>query len=275
MTERFARVPIAAAGMQGLGQHALRVLIALCAHVGKNGQCFPSLSTIAKVCRLDRRQIPRAIGRLISTGLVTKVNGSAGRSSTYQLHYELTSPEMSALTSLEMSSDAATDISGDDRVTSLEMSKVPSTDIPGDALTDQEYEKPNEQKEEGLFRNHDAPDDLTLAQQAWNDLATELQLAKASDLKNGRKSKLKARLKQAGGLQGWSTALDKVREATWMHGANERGWRADFDFMLQPKNFTKLMEGAYDQNRKSAGNGSVGRNGFTALFAEESRRRPD
>ena len=115
---------------------------------------------------------------------------------------------------------------------------------------------------------------LFFAQQAWNDLATQLQLAKVSNLTNGRKSKLRARLKEAGGLQGWSIALEKVRKATWMHGANERGWRANFDFMLKPDNFTKLMEGGYDQGRKRAGVGSTGGNGFAALFVKKAVAAP-
>jgi hypothetical protein len=259
VTKRFARVPIAAAAIKGLGEHALRVLIALCAFAGKAGQCWPSLATIAKVCGLDRRQVPRAIGKLIGAGLGTKIAGSAGRSATYQLHYELTSQEMSELTSVEMSRDDATDIPGDDRVTSQEMSETAPTDIPGDALTDQESEQIREQKEEGLFAPHNSPDNLPLAQQAWNDLANEFQLAKVSHLTDGRKSKLRARLKEAGGLEGWKIALDKVRSAPWMHGANDRGWRVSFDFMLRPDKFAQLIEGGYDQRpgRSGASNEAI------------------
>lgn len=253
MTKRFARVPIAAAGMKG--EHALRVLIALGAFAGKGGQCWPSLATIGDIAGLDRRKVPAAIGKLIAAGLVTKIGSAAGRSATYQLHYELTPQQVSALTPLEVSPDSATDTRRGVKLTPVEVTKSAPTDTRRGALTDQEIEQPNEQKEEGLFEPVDNSDDLTLAQQSWNDLASEFKLAKVSYLTDGRKSKLRARLKEAGGIEGWNLALAKVRSAAWMHGANDRGWRVSFDFLLRPDKFAQLIEGGYDQRQgRSGGN---------------------
>jgi hypothetical protein len=47
-------------------------------------------------------------------------------------------------------------------------------------------------------------------------------------------------------LEEWQRAMDALERSAFCRGENDRGWRADFDFLLQPKSFTKLLEGAYD-----------------------------
>lgn len=44
----------------------------------------------------------------------------------------------------------------------------------------------------------------------------------------------------------WQDAMAALERSAFCRGENDRGWRADFDFLLQPKSFTKLLEGAYD-----------------------------
>ena len=60
-----------------------------------------------------------------------------------------------------------------------------------------------------------------------------------------RERQLKARLKDST-LDEWVQAMDALERSAFCRGENDRGWRADFDFLLQPKSFTKLLEGAYD-----------------------------
>ncbi|MCW0235302.1 MAG: hypothetical protein OJJ21_17010 [Ferrovibrio sp.] len=90
-------------------------------------------------------------------------------------------------------------------------------------------------------------DDAVLAFNAWNEMAEQYGLARAAKLTDERRQKLRRRLADAGGLDGWRYALSKVAAAGWMHGQNDSGWRADFDFLLQQKSFTRLMEGGYDR----------------------------
>jgi hypothetical protein len=60
-----------------------------------------------------------------------------------------------------------------------------------------------------------------------------------------RKRQLKARLRDST-LDEWMQAMAALERSAFCRGENDRGWRADFDFLLQPKSFTKLLEGAYD-----------------------------
>jgi uncharacterized protein YdaU (DUF1376 family) len=60
-----------------------------------------------------------------------------------------------------------------------------------------------------------------------------------------RERQLAARLRDST-LDEWLQAMGALERSAFCRGENDRGWRADFDFLLQPKSFTKLLEGAYD-----------------------------
>lgn len=89
------------------------------------------------------------------------------------------------------------------------------------------------------------PDDIALAVQAWNAVADAHNLARVQKLTDSRRSKLRQRLKECGGIDGWNAALELVKASPFLLGAKSSGWRADFDFIMQEKSFTKLMEGGY------------------------------
>lgn len=61
-----------------------------------------------------------------------------------------------------------------------------------------------------------------------------------------RRSKLLARLKDAGGIEGWQTAIERAQKSAHCCGHNERGWIINFDFLVTASSFTRLMEGNYD-----------------------------
>jgi DNA-binding transcriptional regulator YhcF (GntR family) len=81
--------------------------------------------------------------------------------------------------------------------------------------------------------------------EAWNEMAGRCGLAKARMTEPRRRS-LAARIRQHP-IEDWTEAIDAVERNPWMHGANDKGWRADIDFLLQPKSFTRLIEGSYDR----------------------------
>lgn len=79
----------------------------------------------------------------------------------------------------------------------------------------------------------------------YNETADRVQLPRAQVFTDGRKSKLKLRLKEAGGLEGWKIALAKVEASPFLTGKRQ-DFKADLDFMLQKSSFVKIMEGRYD-----------------------------
>lgn len=86
-------------------------------------------------------------------------------------------------------------------------------------------------------------DPIEWAFAAWNDLARRLKLPVAKTLDAGRRKALKARL--SAGTDAWSEALAAVERSAHCRGGGDRGWRADLDFVADPKNFRRLREGFY------------------------------
>jgi len=83
--------------------------------------------------------------------------------------------------------------------------------------------------------------------EGWNELATAKGLPVVRKLTASRKRQLAARLREWPDLKDWQTAFRQIATTPWLCGSNDKGWRADFDFLLQPKSFTKLVEGSYGQ----------------------------
>ncbi len=44
----------------------------------------------------------------------------------------------------------------------------------------------------------------------------------------------------------------RIEQSDWLSGRNEKGWKASFDWIFKPANFTKIIEGNYDN--KELGN---------------------
>lgn len=102
--------------------------------------------------------------------------------------------------------------------------------------------------ESDIFSSENIPPSPHLekvALELYNAMAERTGLPKAQRLNDARKGKLRARLKEAGGIDGWKVAMGEVEASTFLTGANDRGWRASLDFVLQESSFTRIMEGAY------------------------------
>jgi hypothetical protein len=89
------------------------------------------------------------------------------------------------------------------------------------------------------------------AVEAWNEIAAPLSLPICQKVTNRRRKLIQLRLRDAGGIDGFRAALAKIRGSPFLCGDNDRGWRADIDFILQESSFVKLVEGKYDGSSKS------------------------
>ena len=91
---------------------------------------------------------------------------------------------------------------------------------------------------------------INKALQAYNDLAKRIGLPICQKFTEGRRRKLKKRLEDCGGMEGWNAALAKVEAIPGLrgkaNGSDHQGWRCSIDFLLTESRFVKLMEGAYD-----------------------------
>ncbi len=80
---------------------------------------------------------------------------------------------------------------------------------------------------------------------AWQERMVPQGFPAIRKMTGQRERQLKARLRDST-LDEWMQAMAALERSAFCRGENDRGWRADFDFLLQPKSFTKLLEGAYD-----------------------------
>lgn len=81
--------------------------------------------------------------------------------------------------------------------------------------------------------------------EAWNDMAERAGLPKAK-MTPERQRKLRSRIRLHP-VEDWTEAIAAFERSSFLRGENDRSWRPNFDFLLQPSSFTKLIEGAYDR----------------------------
>lgn len=103
------------------------------------------------------------------------------------------------------------------------------------------------------------PDDEEMIQDIadlWNQSALSLGLPTIKALPTQRVSAVRARIKDlptygfSDPLEGFGALIAKIRGSPFLLGTNG-GWKADFDFAVTPKGFTKIMEGSYETQGKS------------------------
>ncbi|MNG39522.1 hypothetical protein D3C84_1276480 [compost metagenome] len=49
--------------------------------------------------------------------------------------------------------------------------------------------------------------------------------------------------------------MDALGRSPHCQGHNDRGWRADLDFLLQPSRYVRLIEGAYENGKGASSQG--------------------
>lgn len=106
----------------------------------------------------------------------------------------------------------------------------------------------------------------------WNETARRVGLPLAKSLTPVRRKHIRARL-ASDGLEGWMEALVAVEASPLCRGDNDRGWRADLDFVCQAKSFTKLREGSYGAAPTQLGQPPPDPAAVAAALAEQQASR--
>jgi hypothetical protein len=75
--------------------------------------------------------------------------------------------------------------------------------------------------------------------------------ARAAQLSSDRRKKLAARLNDIGGAEGWANILSIVHASPFLSGERTGRLVATIDWLLEPKNLRKVMEGNYDDADRS------------------------
>jgi DNA-binding transcriptional ArsR family regulator len=235
------------------------LLLRLADYADKDGgSVYPSVQSLAAACGLSERAVQYTRRALEEEGLlvvVANAKGGRGKAREYRIDLE----RVQSITSVKGADIARKGASHSTKGCNTTQERVqPGAPHP-----------PEEPPEEPVTPIAPPPvrlDELAEAVAEWNAMAADCGLAKVQILSDTRKAALRRRLTEAGGIEGWRYVMGKIRGSPWMHGTNDRGWRADFDFVLKPAKFIKLMEGGYDHRQRPDSDQEY-RNPFAAIRA--------
>jgi hypothetical protein len=116
--------------------------------------------------------------------------------------------------------------------------------------------------------------ELDAAYDAYNEVATTSGWTVCQRRTAQRDARLRKRIRDAGGLDGWKIALAKGAASDFICGRvaprdGREPFHADLDFFLQESRFTSLMEGKYDNRTgPTNGNGPGGRSSRLGKIAQ-------
>jgi len=71
-------------------------------------------------------------------------------------------------------------------------------------------------------------------------------LSQVRGCSNQRRRMASSRWKEKPDEEYWVSVVTKIAASRFCNGANDRGWRADFDFLIKPGTHDKVSEGKYD-----------------------------
>lgn len=78
----------------------------------------------------------------------------------------------------------------------------------------------------------------------WNGLRGNLPEVRG--VSGTRRKHAEARWREKPDANYWAEVIDRIQKSPFCTGSNDRGWRADFDFLIRPETRHKVLEGKYD-----------------------------
>lgn len=88
---------------------------------------------------------------------------------------------------------------------------------------------------------HEIPDEVNQLVELWNEHCGKLP--RVMKISTKRRRIILARLKELPDLNAWKLAIQELADSEFHTGKNDRGWKADFDFLMQPDKALKILEG--------------------------------
>lgn len=106
----------------------------------------------------------------------------------------------------------------------------------------------------------------------WNELKSPNQPEiKLGTFKPGarRWTWAQKRLVDAPDLSYWREIIQRIAKSTWCNGGNDRGWVADFEFLVRQETHVKVTEGKYDD--RDGGSSGMSQSDWDKVFASSEK----
>ncbi|MEQ5159922.1 helix-turn-helix domain-containing protein [Proteus terrae] len=226
------------------------VLLKLADNANDKGECFPSYETIARHCEISRQSAINHIKSLCKKGFVRKVTRKTDKGHTsnlYILDLETKSLDEGSQNSVpevvkEFDHGSQTIGLGGSQKFLPRTSKSFNQTINLKKLSSDDL-KPAKQ----ISVNRQTKIPYQEIMQAFNESAGD-RLPNAESLNDKRKraiSKFLKELKEPT-VESAKNYFDYFMDtaSAWYFGENNRGWRANFDYLLRPETVLKTREGA-------------------------------
>jgi len=137
--------------------------------------------------------------------------------------------------------------------------------LPRPDLTRPDLTRPEKEREESSAVADPSPSPADLAD-TWNETAELTSLPVCRELNAERRKHAIARLREKPDIAYWREVISRIGRSPFCTGSNDRGWRADFDFLIRRSTHLRVLEGKYDAHASAA------RNSKTAGNADALRR---
>jgi hypothetical protein len=303
---RYAIIPAGAITDARVEPRALQVLCLLGRHANDNGWCRRSQVKMAEELNCGRTTINRAIDLLVETGYVERKEEGRGSAKpqpgkqpfaaySYRVRLDRSDKEIQDVTEggvyertpdggcqpvdRGVSTQADTGVSTS-RTPLTE--HTPSKDAPVEQEEGRASPAPEAVQADLLGDDPSKPlspaETLNAAYAAYEEARQRTGWSKVQMRTGARDAALRARLKEAGGLQGWHAAIARAEASDFCCGrappghGRTKAFMADFDKLTQQSFFVKLMEGKYD-NREGGKGPSGGGGGILEVAARRAADR--
>jgi DNA-binding Lrp family transcriptional regulator len=229
---------------------ARHVLLCLANYAGEDGRnAFPSIQRLCKDTGLSERAVRNNLRDLESLGVIRRGNQAVAAAFIERADRRPTVYDMPMQQEERGAADAAREATGGiSRPNGGHL--VPERGAGG-------APEPSYNHQKNLLGEPEVEkvDEIGQALAEYQRIAEQVGLPKVAKLTDKRKSHLRERLADFG-LAGWIGALRSIPSSWLLTGQGDRGWKPDFDWLVNPTNLAKVIEGKY------AGKGGVaGANG--------------
>jgi DNA-binding IscR family transcriptional regulator len=230
-----------------LSAEDFRGWVVLLCLANRNGGILPDFEHIAYTLQIDENGARTLVERLVNASLIDPRNG--GRNGRrYAVH---------GWDKRQYKSDSSTDRVKRFRNGQRNVSET-ATKRPQKQKQNRTESAPlppaNLNGKNGSANGHATdPDPITVEEviEAWNDTADRHDLPRIAEVSGERRCRVE-RLIAEHDFERWTKVITSIRQSGYLHGDNKRGWRITFDWMLEPENFTKILEGNYDDRPAQA-----------------------
>ena len=77
----------------------------------------------------------------------------------------------------------------------------------------------------------------------WNIFAKEASLSLINEINEKRKARVRLLMKKPD--FSFSSLFKMIRKQPFLIGDSDKGWKTNFDWVINPSNYLKIMEGQY------------------------------